>query len=231
MSHVRSSLLALPAVALALLTATVAEAQSIPSPYRYIEETQSAGVFAGYVFTGRGDLELGPHSGPMLGGTYSIRFAGPVSGEALLAGTASRRTIYRRADDAAAGDPLVEVGETNALLGLAHVGLKLHVTGPRTWRGIAPYALSGIGFTTDLASAPAEEDEIPTSQRVEFGPSFAVSLGAGTEWFPSERLAFRLEVRDFLWRVTTPPGLGSVGQEQSAWTQNIAVMLGAALYF
>lgn len=225
------SIRALPIAALALLISAGAEAQSIPSPFRYIEETQSAGIFAGYVFTGRGDLDIGPHSGPMLGGTYTIRFAGPVSGEALLAGTSSRRTIYRRADDAAAGDSLVEVGETSAYLGLAHAGLKLHITGPRTWRDIAPYALTGIGFTTDLAPAPDEEEEIPTSQRVEFGPSFAVSVGAGTEWFPSERLAFRLEVRDFLWRVTTPPGLGGGGQDQTAWTQNIAVMLGAALYF
>lgn len=230
MSHVRSVISALPLLALALLP-TGGEAQTIPSPYRYVEETQTAGVFAGYVFTGRGDQDVGPHSAPILGATYTIRFADPVSGELLLAGIPSRRTIYRRLEGAAAGDPLTEVGETSALLGMAHAGLKLHLTGPRTWRGVAPYALGGIGFTSDLSGSPEAQEEIPTTQRFEFGPSFAVSVGAGTEWFPSERLAVRLEARDFLWRLSTPAGLTGTGAVSTAWTHNVAVLLGAALYF
>jgi opacity protein-like surface antigen len=230
MSKLRLVVLALAATAPVLLQAARAGAQSVPSPFRYVEEKQSAGVFAGYVFTDRGDLDLGPHSAPLFGASYSIRLAGPVSGEALLAMSPSRRTIYRAATEEEEG-PLTEVGETNALLATAGAGLKLHITGPRTWRGIAPYTLAGLGFVTDLASAPEEEDEIGTTQRFEFGPSFAVSLGAGTDWFPSERLAVRIEARDMLWRLTTPSGLATQGQERSSWVHNFAVTLGAALYF
>lgn len=230
MSRVRLAAVVLAIAAPSSLVAAQAWGQSIPSPYRHIEETQAANVFAGYVATDRGDLDLGPHSAPIFGGTYSIRFAGPVSGEALLGFSPSRRTMFRTAAEAEEG-PLTEVGETSALLAVASAGLKLHLTGPRTWRGIAPYAVAGLGFVTDVASAPAEEDEIPSTERFEFGPSFAVSLGAGTDWFPSERLALRIEARDFVWRLTTPSGLAPQLQEQSAWVHNFAVTLGAALYF
>ena len=230
MSRVRLAAVILAVAAPAFPIAPEAHGQTIPSPYRYIEETQAAGVFAGYLATDRGDLDLGPHSAPIFGGTYSIRFAGPVSGEALLAFSPSRRTIFRTATGDEEG-PLTEIGETSALLAVAGGGLKLHLTGPRTWRGIAPYAAAGIGFVSDVASAPDEEDEVPIAERFEFGPSFAVSLGAGTDWFPSERLALRIEARDLVWRLTTPSGLAPQLQEQSAWVHNFAVMLGVALYF
>lgn len=230
MSRVRLGVLTLAIAAPVALIVPDAAAQTIPSPYRYIEETQSAGVFAGYVFADRGDNEIGPHSAPLLGGTYGIRLGGPVSGEALVAVAPSRRTVFRSAIGGEE-EPLTEIGETSALLALASAGLKLHLTGPRTWRGIAPYAAGGLGFVTDLARSPDGEDEIPETERFEFGPSFAVSLGAGTDWFPSERLALRIEARDLVWRLTTPSGLAPQLQEQSAWVHNFAVMLGVALYF
>lgn len=230
MRKLRLLVLTLVAAAPAVVQPARADAQTVPSPFRHIEEKQAVAVFAGYLATDQGDLDLGPHSAPLFGASYGIRLGGPVTGEGLLALSPSRRTVFR----AVAGneeEPLAEIGETSALLAIASAGVKLHLTGPRTWRGIAPYTLGGLGFVTDVAGAPGEEDEIDATQRFDFGPSFAVSLGAGTDWFPSERLAVRVEVRDFLWRLTTPSGLTDQGREQTDWVHNFAITLGAALHF
>lgn len=223
MSNARLALLAF-----ALLAPSTAFAQAISSPLRYVEETQSLGAFAGYLLTDRGELDLGPHSAPLFGANYTIRFAGPLSGEVSLGGAPSRRTVYAQAP----GDSVPqERGEVSAFLLLAEAALKFHLTGPRTWHGLAPYGVGGVGLVGDLAGSTALEDEINETQRFDFGPGFAVSLAAGTDWVPSERLAFRIEVRDRLWRLTTPTGLTATGREEAAWTNNFAITLGAALLF
>lgn len=225
MSNVRYALL----VASLLIPAS-AGAQSIPSPLRYIEETQSIGAFAGYLFNDTGDDDLGPRPAPIFGATYGVRFAGPLSGEFSLAASPSSRKVFELVGTGSEA-MLEERGETSALLAMADAALKFHVTGPRAWHGLAPYAVAGVGAVADLSERPAIEEELGPEERFDFGPAFAVVVGLGTDWFPSERLALRLEVRDRLWRLATPAGMAVSGREESAWTNNIGVSLGAALYF
>ncbi len=222
----------LPAsLALFLLAAGRGEAQDIPSPYRYVESTQSAGAFAGWLATGTGDNEIGPHSGPLLGGRYTVRLSGPLSGEVGFAASPTQRTVRRRVSAAGDSLELEAVGEVNALVLLADAGLRFHVTGPRTWNGLAPYlALTG-GAVWDVLGSSDLDGTIEESQRVEFGPGFAVGLGAGTDWFLTERLALRLEARDHLWRLETPAGLTRTQESDTQWTHNPGLTLGAALYF
>lgn len=214
-----------------LLSATAGSAQTIPSPYRYIEQTQSASVFAGWLVTNTGNAETAPHSGPLLGSLYTVRLSGPLSAEVGLAASPTQRTVQRRG--ALVGDSLrlEAVGDVNALVLLGEAGLRFHITGPRTWNGLAPYTALSLGALWDVLGSSDLDETLEESQRLDFGPGFAVALGAGTDWFLSERLAVRLEARDHVWRLETPAGLTAARQADSQWTHNLGLTLGVALYF
>lgn len=219
-------------LAVLFLFAPAGAAQTIPSPYRYVETTQSAGIFAGWLVTDTGENQIGPHSGPILGARYTVRLSGPLSGEVGLATIPSQRTVFRRAS--AAGDSLrlEAVEDVNSLVLLGEAGLRFHLTGPRTWNGLAPYAALSGGGVWDVLGASEADEALDATQRVEFGPGFAVGGGAGTDWFLSERFVLRIEARDYLWRLTTPQGLTQDGQqEETEWTNNVGLTLGVALYF
>jgi hypothetical protein len=222
---------ALP-VALGLLAGltggTDLAAQTIPSPFAFVEERHSVGLYAGPMVTDRGSVGQGPHSGPIVGARYAIRFTGPLSGEVGLATSPTQRTILTRATLAAEPTP---IEDTRMVLLLADAGLRFHLTGPRTWHGLAPYVAAMGGAALNLTGRPALEEAIPVEQRVTFGPSFAVGGGVGTDWFLTERLALRAEVRDYLWRLTVPEGLSPTGRRDTEWTHNFAFTLGAALHF
>lgn len=222
-------------VALALLAlsgaGSSAAAQQVPSPYRYVEATQSAGVFGGYLFTDRGELGIGPHSGPLAGALYTIRFSGPLSGEVGVAGMPSERTVFQRVAVSSDSSAMQPLGDVSAFVLTAHAGLRFHLTGPRTWRGLAPFVAANGGVVADLRGQTELDEALASSQRVDFGPAFAVGLGAGTDWFLTERLTLRLEVQDRVWRLTAPEGLSGTGTRESEWIHNFGVTLGSALYF
>jgi hypothetical protein len=208
----------------------VSSAQTIPSPYTYVEDTQSLSVFGGYLWTGRGDTPVGPHSAPLGGIAYTMRFTGPVSGEASFATVPTRRTLFERevVDDSVR---LNDLGEVESILVLAEAGVRLHLTGPRHWNGLAPYVAGSVGLANDYGRSTAAHDSLPAAEQFNFGPGFAIGIAAGTDWFLTPRLALRVEARDRLWRLTIPQGLNNQLREETEWTHNAAVTIGAALYF
>lgn len=224
---------------LLLLSARSLTAQNIPSPYRYIEERHSLGAFAGYLWTDGGEigvdsatvLQLGPRSAPLFGARYGLRFGGPASGEVALGFAPSERTVYARRDSTAAS-PVEERGTTDAPLLIAEAGVRFHLTGERTWNGLAPFAIATGGLVTDLGG---EDEDVPELQRFDFGPAFAVGIGAGTDWFVGRRLSLRLEVHDRLWRITLPQGLRNPAEnlddERTEWSNNLGLSIGAAYHF
>src|SRR5262245_16119602 len=54
-----------------------ASAQTINSPYRFIDQSQTAGLWGGTVTSASGTLDIGPQGGPVLGARYGIRLSGP----------------------------------------------------------------------------------------------------------------------------------------------------------
>jgi hypothetical protein len=205
-------------------------AQAVPSPYRFIETTHSPGLFGGYLFADAGELDLGPREAPLFGVRYDLHLTGPLSVEANVAFSPTERTVYARTATGG-GAALVPLGDVGASMLLADASLKLHVTGARAWRGFAPFGVLGGGIVADLAGADALEGAVSEDQRFDFGPSFAANLGFGTDFFLTEQLSLRAEVRDYLWRLTYPGGLTASAERENEWTNNFVVTLGGALHF
>jgi len=220
------------AVALLVLGVQGVVAQTIRSPYRFVEKSQTGGIWAGYLATDRGEVGFGPEAGPILGGRYSIRLSGAFTVEADAGYFSSTRTVL---DTAIVEDGFRKVGEADFHALLLNGSLRFNLTGPRTWHRLQPYALFGAGAMVDLTGTSNLDEMLPVDVRYDFGTSFAGQFGGGVEWFPSQRLTFRFDVRDVLWKINTPTAflLSRLGEETTPdqWTSNFLFSAGAALHF
>jgi len=211
-------------------SALQADAQQIRSHYRFIDENHSIGIFGGYLGTDAGRPAIGPENAPHFGVRYNLRFTGPLSGEAGLSLVPSNRQVLFQDTAATEYDPQ-PIGESSMNLLVAEAGLRFHLTGARSWRNLAPYVVGTGGLAADLTGRGELDESVPEAQRFRFGPSFAVSLGAGTDLFVSDRLSLRLEARNHIFRMTRPPGLRETAQTENFWTNNLGVTIGSAFHF
>lgn len=204
------------------------EAQNIPSAYRYIETSQSVSTYAGYLWTGSADPDIGPTSVSLFGVGYTIRFTGPLSGLASVGFSPSERPVL--INTGAVGEvELDEVGVADAPLILLEGGLHFRLTGPRTWNGLAPYLVATGGLVANLGDD--DDFEVEEDDQFDFGPSFAVRFGAGVEYFATDRLSLRAELRDHVWRLSVPNGLLAPQVDENQWINNLGLTLGAAIHF
>jgi opacity protein-like surface antigen len=229
-------------LALALTAgARAAAAQTIPSPYDYIEKAQSIGVFGGYLFTdpdvGLPDsttLPLGPQSGPVFGVRYQIRAAGPLSIDAQIGVSPTDRRLFAAEtnEDSVFVGP-VDLGITvPSTLVMADVGLRFYVTGPRTWNGLAPFVVGMGGVAGDVRGTFDEEEDVSDDAKFRFGPSFAVGAGLGTDWFPVPNASLRVEATGRLWRMNTPSAFLELRtDERSEWNPVLGISVGGAIHF
>jgi opacity protein-like surface antigen len=229
-------------LALALTAgARAAAAQTIPSPYDYIEKAQAAGVFVGYLFTdpdvGLPDsttLPLGPQSAPVFGVRYQIRAAGPLTIDAQVGVSPTDRRLFAaetNADSVFVGP--VDLGITvPSTLVMADVGLRFYVTGPRTWNGLAPFVVGMGGVVGDVRGTFDEEEDVSDDAKFRFGPSFAVGAGLGTDWFPVPNASLRVEATGRLWRMNTPSAFLELRtDERSEWNPVLGISVGGAIHF
>ena len=230
-------------LALALTAgARAAAAQTIPSPYDYIEPTQSAGVFVGYLFTdpdvGLPDsttLPLAPQSAPVFGVRYQLRAAGPLSIDASIGVSPTDRRLFAAEldEDSVFIGPLDLETTVPATVVMADVGLRFNLTGPRTWNGLAPFVVGMGGLVGDARGTFDEEEDVREEALFRFGPSFAVGAGLGTDWFPTSNASIRVEAQTRLWRMTTPTGFlgGNPTAERREWNPVVSVSVGGAFHF
>ena len=215
--------------------------QQIPSPYRWVDRTQGLGAFAGYLFTNptlninpREEAEFGPQAAPIAGLQYRGRLTGPLDGVVSVGFSPSERKIIVSdvQADSAQVNPTETGGMADTPLLLAEAGLRLNLTGPRTWRGLQPYAIATGGVVTWLKGTSDAEDDVTENERFDFGPSIAVGLRLGTEWYPTRRVSVNVEVSDRLWQLDVPQGfrLGADAVE-SEWKNNYGVSVGASYHF
>lgn len=224
----RFGLLILTLLGILVLPRT-ADAQEIRSPYRFVDESNSGGAFAGYFFGAPGEYDVGPHGSPMFGVRYTTRISGPLAGDVNISFVPAEREVIRM--DTEAGERVATGEMVGMNLVFIEGGLRFHLTGPRTWNGFAPYLTVSGGLATNLTGQPAIHEEIPEAQRFRFGQNFTVGPGIGTDFFVADRLSLRFEARDHILRMRVPAGLTGTQNAQAIWTNNFAVSLGAALHF
>lgn len=234
----RTALLVLAAL---LLGAPAGVAQTITSPIRYIDETQSIGGFVGYQWANphlhvndSTTLELGPQAAPVFGVQYRVRFSGPLSGRLGVAYSPTERNQFTMGvvePDAAIVQPIDTGERVTANILMLDAGLHFGLTGPRAWRGIAPYVSVGTGLVVDLAGTSELEQTVPVNERFELGPSFALQAAIGTDFFLAERVSLRLELQNRLWRMAAPAGLAGRTTARGEWNSVPGVSVGAGVHF
>ncbi|HSR40687.1 MAG TPA: hypothetical protein VLL48_00910 [Longimicrobiales bacterium] len=214
-----------------LATSTAVGAQNIPSPYRFIERSQELGPVAGYISPDRGQFDLGPGPGPVLGGRYAIRVGGPFS----IEGIASAVSTDRRVIDPDQPEGSRVIGRSDVLLASVEARLRFSLVGDRTWNRLAPHFSAGGGFVFDLEDEQAADRNLLVDDRFEFGTSFLGSMGVGTMWIPWDRLLFRLDGELRFWQLEIPTGFRTVDRFPDApedeWVSGFSVSAGLAYLF
>jgi hypothetical protein len=215
------------------------EEERIRTPYRWIDGSLRAGLYAAYIATDPGGLEQGPRSSALFGSRLRVRLSSPLSFEVNLGYASSERdVVYPLAE----GGPAVvdRVGVDWLLL---EGYLQLSLTGARSLHRLQPYLLMGGGILQGLSEDVSPDFETGTDEqfRFELGTRPSLALGAGVEWDVSDRLGLAFEVRDHLWRVPTPDAwfrsdvleaidaAGAAAPSEGYWTNNLE--LGATLYY
>lgn len=229
--------LALPSLFL-VLTAPPAEAQTIASPYEFIDTRHEVSFHVGQAGASRGVADLGPGGGTMFGGRYGIELGGPFALEGNVFFLPTDRQVYNPNTE----ESLPELrGSTSALVAGFDGRLRFTLTGARTWNRLAPFVTVGGGVVGDIRSGPSsletdQEPEIHPDDRGDFGPSFMGVLSAGTRWLPDDRITVRLEAGLNLWRVGTPQAFFDfedelTGLQEIEWTNASLISIGVGYRF
>lgn len=221
---------AAPALLLGL-TAGAAAGQTIESPYRFIDPGQQANAYVGWIATDAGARDLGPESALTYGLRYGIRVTGPFSVE-LAAGVLPTTRSVQDTAIAGADTTIVDTGiDADITLGIATADLRFDITGPRTWHGLMPFALLGVGGAFVLSEDDAADEIVEPDVRYNFGTRLMGDLGVGVEWFPVERLTLRLDARNQLWQIDAPRALRTLDTPSSEWVQNFLLSAGVSFRF
>jgi hypothetical protein len=217
---------------LALLPPSSSGAQTIPSPYRFVDTRQEAGLLLGSVQTGTGRFGFGPSSGLAIGARYGVDVSGPFGLEGAVTYLPTTRDLIdpRRPE----GDRVR--GEADANLLLIDARLRFSLTGRRTWNNLAPFLFAGAGGAIDLAGDSESEELLREEDRFDLGFSLLGSLGGGVRWMIAENLLVRGDAQLLLWQLDTPQGfsdvsLGFEAVQQVEWVNNAAFTLGLAYRF
>ncbi|MGQ0560365.1 MAG: hypothetical protein ACT443_00670 [Gemmatimonadota bacterium] len=218
---------------LALAAALPVQAQQIPSPYRFLDTSQEAGVFVAHVAPAKGILGLGSESGIAFGARYSIQLSGPFVIEAEAQYFPTSHVVL---DTALVDSVFRVIGTADHSLITGTASLRVNLTGPRTWNKLQPFVQFGLGAVLEANRDQDAVDQAPPNARYELGTSFAGLLGLGVAWIPADRFAIRLDGRNLLWKIKTPAGLldrrirGAIVPTDE-WVQNVGVSVGASILF
>jgi len=196
----------------------LADAQTIPSPFSYLERGQEFGIFAGHMNSGSGRFGFGPKGGIMAGARYGVELSGPISFEGVVGYVDGERDVVDPGREE--GDRII--GQADASILTIDARMKFSFVGRRSWHNLSPFFTAGGGIAID-SSSPSELDRILLPADVfDFGTSFFGTLGLGSRWFLSDAIALRGDWVFSLWKIDTPPGYadperGFIAVEDGEW--------------
>ncbi len=213
-----------------LLTAVAPlHAQSIPSPYRYIEEGQEGGLFVGTLSPDRGRFGFGPAPALGFGARYAVELAGPLALEGVWTVLPTTRDVINPARPE--GDRKID--EAEVFLNDIDVRLRFDLTGRRTWHAVQPFLLAGGGVAFDAAGTQVEDQPLEAGDRFDFGTKFTGVFGGGFRIMLPGHFVLRADASLSLWKLNYPDGYrdperGFENVPNSEWVNNGALTLGLA---
>ncbi|HIF23274.1 MAG TPA: hypothetical protein EYQ27_15560 [Gemmatimonadetes bacterium] len=209
-----------------LLIPSGADAQTIPSPFRFLEAKKEVGPVLGYMNAGTGRFAYGPNGGMVVGGRFGIELAGPLSFETVATYISGSRDIVNPGRD----EGERKAGEADVGIGTLDARIKFSLTGDRAWHNVAPFIVFGGGMALDLAGTDPVEEDLEPADRFDFGSSFFGTLGVGNRWFISDQFGVRADAVFSLWRLSTPPGFSDperdfLNVEEGEWISGLTFSL------
>jgi hypothetical protein len=184
-------------------TPETVSAQSITSPYQFLEGRHEVGLAVHHVLGSRGTMQLGPGGGLKVDVRYGIELGGPFALEFHGFALPTDRNVRIPTPD---GLAIEDRGTADMTVVGIDGRLRFSLTGARTWNRLAPYVSLGAGLTGAFDARVEAERELPDDLRFTFGPSFLGTLGTGTRLVLSDRLSLRLEATTLVWKLGTPQG-------------------------
>ena len=217
-----------------LLPSRPTTAQVIPSSYRFIENSQEAGLFAGATSLNAGQLGLGPKSADVFGGRYSVSFSSALAFEGdatFFQGMRDVIDIRRDVDERVLGESTIDLLAFEARF-------RLNLTGQRSWRSMQPFVAfgGGMALSRNLERTLEDEANMRLVDRYNFGSKFIASLSSGVNFHLSSRLMLRVDGVMHLWKISTPAGWLTNNDDLEAipedeWVSAKSLSLGASWRF
>jgi len=206
--------------------------QEIPSPYRFFQDRQEVGIFAGSTGQGTGRFGFGPKSGLLLGARYGIHVGGPFGLEGVVGYNATTRDVV----DPSRPVGTRVVGEADANLMSIDARLRFSLTGDRTWNKLNPFLFLGAGVTWDLAGESEADKLVLPDDRFDFGARFLTLFGGGARWFLTDRILIRTDLAIPLYRLKTPRGyfntaLGLEKVDEKEWVGGPSFTISVGFHF
>jgi len=165
------------------------------SPYRPLRAKRVISAGLGYMWGSAGKAGVGPSDGPLITARGEQVLSGALA-VSLSAGVANLKRGLLEPNSAPADSIL---GIANQTVTLIDAGIVLLLTGDKTWHRTVPYAGLSLGIAFG-GSVP--EDSL---SGFVFKTQFTIAPAFGVQWYPSDRLMFRGEFRDIIWRLRYPP--------------------------
>lgn len=219
--------------ALALACSPVlAAAQTIPSPYRYIEKGQEVSLFAGVLAADPGRFGFGPGDQQLVGARYSVVVSNAFSLEGGATTSFGPRDVVNPAREE--GDRIVEEAEVRLLL--LEARLQFALTGRRTWHGIQPFTYVGGGVSFDTMGEQDEDFLLEDRDQFDYGTRFTATFGGGFRYALSERWMLRVDTGLVLYKLGYPTGWRSAergfeGVPNDEWVSGKSLSAGLAWRF
>jgi hypothetical protein len=106
--------------------------------------------------------------------------------------------------------PNRKTGPAQAAVVLTDLVLHLRLTGPKSWRGFAPYVGAGIGFAFESETPPDT-----TGSGYQFGTKFTVTGATGMRWHLFRHLWLNGDARFVFWKESYPRSFQSAAPDGS----------------
>ncbi len=232
MPHLR---LVAPSILVFIAVARASATQNIPSPYAFIEHSQTWAVSYGTSSLNPGQLGLGPQDADAYGGRYAVAFGGALSLDVdgtLFLSTRDVLDVSRPVEDRS-------IGNTDFNILLFDVPLRLNLTGQRAWHRLQPFIEfgGGIGFATFTSRVLELDSEMPALEWYHFGNRFTGTVGGGVNVHVSDKISLRADGVMNLWKISTPTGWLTIAADprglnpESEWVSIKTIRVGVAWRF